>query len=111
MDLSRRVFSLGFAALGLQACTGGGATGGFSPRSDGALPADLMPTPNAEYDAWVASFRQRAAGQGISEATLSRGFAGAGYLPGVVKRDRNQTEFTRSLEDYLAIAASDERVS
>jgi lytic murein transglycosylase len=28
-----------------------------------------------------------------------------------VERDRNQTEFTRTLEDYLAIAASDERVS
>jgi len=34
-----------------------------------------------------------------------------GFLPGVVERDRNQTEFTRTLEDYLAIAASDERVS
>jgi membrane-bound lytic murein transglycosylase B len=32
-------------------------------------------------------------------------------LPGCVKRDRNQTEFKRSLEDYLAIAASDERIS
>jgi membrane-bound lytic murein transglycosylase B len=29
----------------------------------------------------------------------------------VVKRDRNQVEFSRTLEDYLAIAASDERVS
>lgn len=28
-----------------------------------------------------------------------------------MKRDRNQTEFKRSLEDYLSIAASDERVS
>ena len=29
----------------------------------------------------------------------------------MVRRDRNQTEFTRTLEDYLSIAASDERVS
>ena len=28
-----------------------------------------------------------------------------------MKRDRNQTEFKRSLEDYLSIAASDERIS
>ena len=35
----------------------------------------------------------------------------AGFLPGVVERDRNQTEFTRTTEDYLSIAASDERVS
>ena len=83
----------------------------LAPRSDGALPPDLRPTPNAAYDAWVAAFRTRAAGQGISQSTLRRGFAGTGYLPGVVKRDRNQTEFSRSLEDYLAIAASEERVT
>jgi lytic murein transglycosylase len=67
--------------------------------------------PNAGYDAWVARFKTRAAGQGISQATIDRAFRGAGYLPGVIERDRNQTEFKRSLEDYLAIAASDERVS
>ena len=32
-------------------------------------------------------------------------------LPGVIDRDRNQTEFKRSLEDYLSIAASDERIA
>ncbi len=71
----------------------------------------MRPVPNAAYDTWVRGFRTRAAGQGITAATLDAGFRGAGYLPGVVKRDRNQTEFTRTLEDYLAIAASDERVS
>ena len=44
-------------------------------------------------------------------ATFDAAFAQAGFLPGVIERDRNQTEFTRTLEDYLAIAASDERVS
>ena len=29
----------------------------------------------------------------------------------MIERDRNQTEFTRTIEDYLNIAASDERVS
>ena len=75
------------------------------------MPDDLRPVPNAGYDAWVAAFKGRASAQGISGNTLAQGFRGAGYLPGVVKRDRNQTEFSRSLEDYLAIAASDERVS
>lgn len=72
---------------------------------------DLRPIPNASYDAWVQSFRGRTASQGISQSTLDAGFRGTGYLPGVVKRDRNQTEFNRTLEDYLAIAASDERVT
>lgn len=110
MSISRRNFTIGLAALGLAACESSSAVS-FATRADGALPADLMPQANAGYDAWVAAFQKRAASQGISAATLRRGFAQTGYLPGVVKRDRNQTEFSRSLEDYLAIAASEERVS
>ncbi|MEW9921654.1 lytic murein transglycosylase [Marimonas sp. MJW-29] len=112
MNLTRRTALLGLGALGLTACGGGSNALGPTGASDaGGLPPDLRPTPNPSYDAWVASFRDRAAGQGISSGTLSAGFRGTGYLPGVVTRDRNQTEFTRTLEDYLAIAASDERVS
>ncbi len=111
MSISRRSFTVGVAALGLAACSSGNRAGSFAPRSDAALAPDLQPQPNAGYDAWVSAFKSRAAAQGISDSTLRRGFAGAGYLPGVVKRDRNQTEFSRSLEDYLAIAASDERVT
>ena len=111
MSISRRKFTIGLAALSLAACERSGNAASFVPRSDGALPDDLMPQANAGYDAWVAGFKLRAAGQGISPATLRSGFSGAGYLPGVVRRDRNQTEFSRSLEDYLAIAASEERVT
>ncbi|QUJ76563.1 lytic murein transglycosylase [Sulfitobacter albidus] len=110
MHISRRFFGLGLGALSLTAC-GGGLTSGPSATTSGGLPADLRPVPNAGYDTWVASFRTRAAGQGISQATLDAAFRGTGYLPGCIKRDRNQTEFKRSLEDYLAIAASDERVA
>ena len=112
MSLSRRTFMIGLGLTGLTACgTGGGTLGPSAVSTSGGLPPDLRPSPNAAYDAWVAAFRSRATGQGISSGTLATGFRGAGYLPGVVKRDRNQTEFTRTLEDYLAIAASDERVS
>lgn len=109
MNTSRRTFALGLAALGLTACSAGGG-GTLGPRVT-STPSDLQPVPNVGYDAWVAAFKSRAAGQGISQTTLSSAFRGTGYLPGVVKRDRNQTEFSRTLEDYLAIAASDERVS
>jgi lytic murein transglycosylase len=71
----------------------------------------MRQVPNAGYDSWVAGFKGRAAAQGVSQATIDRAFRGAGYLPDVIERDRNQTEFKRSLEDYLAIAASDDRVS
>ncbi len=113
MNFTRRSFAVGLGALGLAAC---GGTGTLGPRASnaatsGGLPDDLRPQPNAGYDAWVASFRARAVGQGINASTLRAGLRGTGYLPGCIKRDRNQTEFKRSLEDYLAIAASDERIS
>lgn len=110
MELSRRHFGFGLGALALSGC-GGGATSSRSTAATVGLPADLRPTANAGYDAWVSSFRTRAASRGISQSTLRSAFRGTGYLPGCVKRDRNQTEFKRTLEDYLSIAASDERIS
>jgi lytic murein transglycosylase len=100
------------AGAALSACVpsggrSGGAVGGGYRAPDPAP----RPVPNAGYDAWVAGFKGRAAGRGISQGTLDAAFRGAGFLPDVVERDRNQTEFRRSLEDYLNIAASEERVS
>ena len=110
MTITRRTFALTLGAFGLSACRGTIAQTTSRSKSTG-LALDMRPQPNAGYDAWVASFKNRASGYGLNSATIAAGFRGAGYLPGVVKRDRNQTEFKRSLEDYLSIAASDERVS
>jgi len=102
--INRRTFSIGLGSTLLAACTGGGV-----PSS---APASRMrPVPNTGWDAWVTNFKGRAVSQGISQTTIDRAFVGAGYLPDVIERDRNQVEFKRSLEDYLAIAASDERIS
>jgi lytic murein transglycosylase len=100
---------LGLAALSLAACRGGApGGGGFAPRpAEAALPF----APNPGFDTWVAAFRDRAAARGIPAATLDAAFRNAGFIPGVIERDRNQTEFSRTLEDYLSIAASDERVA
>lgn len=102
--INRRTFSLGLGSALLAACSDVGAPA--------RAPASRMQAvPNAGWDAWVSGFKARAASQGISQSTINRAFQGAGYLPGVIERDRNQVEFKRSLEDYLAIAASDERIS
>ncbi|MDP5218065.1 lytic murein transglycosylase [Ruegeria sp. 2205SS24-7] len=101
--IDRRFFLSGLGAMALAGCD--------TPASSPSRPQRMRAVPNAGYDAWVANFRARAPSRGISQPTLERAFQGAGYLPGVIERDRNQTEFKRSLEDYLAIAASDERVS
>ena len=104
---TRRTVLLGLTALAMTACVNGG---GGSAVAQGPGPG-MTPVPNAGYDAWVAAFRPRAAARGVSTATYDAAFARAGYLPGVIEKDRSQTEFKRSLQDYLAIAASDERVS
>lgn len=111
MTLTRRHFGLGTLALGFAGCTTVNGPTVTTPRATAGLPDDLRPVANADYDAWVAGFRSRAGAQGLTETTLANGFRGTGYLPGVVRRDRNQTEFKRSLEDYLAIAVSEERVA
>ncbi len=105
MTLTRRYVALGIGALTLSACTGGTAPASRKPAPQ------MRAVPNADYDAWVAGFRTRAAARGVSQSTLSSAFRSAGFLPDVIERDRNQTEFTRTLEDYLAIAASDDRIS
>jgi len=104
MTLTRRATVLGLVATSLGACVA------KAPRASRviAVPQGFQPVPNSGFDAWVAAFRPRA--KGISPATLNAAFREVGYLPDVVTRDRNQTEFTRSLEDYLAIAASDARI-
>ncbi|MBU0860754.1 MAG: lytic murein transglycosylase, partial [Alphaproteobacteria bacterium] len=109
MLTTRRVFSTGAMMALLSACGG-------RPRG-GSVVAARVPDPvmqavaNPAFDAWVAGFKGRAASKGISTRTISTSFAQAGYLPDVIDRDRNQTEFSRTLEEYLAIAASDERVA
>lgn len=103
MTVSRRTVAAWLLASSAAACSGGAA----APVAR----SSARPVPNAGYDAWLSGFRQRAAAQGIAPGTLDRALRAAGYLPEVVERDRSQTEFTRTLEDYLAIAASDERVS
>lgn len=111
MRATRRAVTLGLVAAALAACAGGRPGGGAAPAAARAPDPAMLPVANPGFDAWVAGFRPRALGQGIAPATFDAAFAQAGFLPGVIERDRNQTEFTRTMEDYLAIAASEERVS
>ena len=75
-----------------------------------ALANDFPIVPDAGFDRWLARFRRRAADRGITERTLDAAFARAGFIPEVIAKDRSQFETTLTLEDYLAITASAERV-
>lgn len=103
MSMTRRTAL--FAPFALAACQITGPVTRTAPRSTWAS------TSNPAFRQWLVGFRARARAAGVSDATLSRGLRGVGYLPAVIERDRNQTEFKRSFEDYLSIAASDSRVS
>ncbi|EPX82984.1 lytic murein transglycosylase [Salipiger mucosus] len=107
MAVTRRWMMTAATAL----VAGCGGTARMAGVSAPAADPELQPQPNPGWDAWVARFRERAGARGISGATLDGAFRGAGFLPGVVERDRNQTEFTRTLEDYLAITASETKVA
>ena len=60
---------------------------------------------------WIAGFRGRALTAGISAAVFDGAMAGLAYLPDVVRRDRNQNEFTKTIWDYLDTATSEDRVA
>src|SRR5687768_9959710 len=101
-----RIVLAGTAALALSSC-GGGTRGG---QAEAQSVNQFVTVPNPAYDAWVASFLPRARAAGVPDATLSAAFAQAGFIPEVIEKDRNQAEFSRTLQDYLLSAVSDSRV-
>ena len=112
MDMTnRRSFLTGITSLTALAACGGVPMPSTRSPAGAAIPDDLRPVANSGFDAWVAAFRPRASAAGISDATLNAAFRDAGFIPGVVTRDRDQPETSYSLEDYLAIAASEERLA
>ncbi|MFY0308572.1 lytic murein transglycosylase [Leisingera sp. D0M16] len=62
------------------------------------------------FQGWIQGFRDRALAQGISAPVLDSAFAGVSYDPEVIRRDRNQSEFTKTIWEYLDSAASELRV-
>ena len=59
---------------------------------------------------WLSTFKDRALAAGISSATLDA-LAGAEYLPKVVRNDRHQNEFTKTIWEYLDTAVSQDRIA
>ena len=84
-------------------------------RPEGLSP-NVKPVPvassakNAGMQRWISGFRGRALASGITNRTFDRAFQGVEYDPQVIERDRNQSEFTKTIWDYLDSAASPTRV-
>lgn len=59
---------------------------------------------------WLDAFRHRAAAAGISAAVMDQALSGLEYDADAIRRDRNQSEFTKTIWDYLDSANSEARV-
>ena len=112
MFVNRRSFVLGSLAAPLIGCSSSPTTS-VSPTNT-SRNAIVAPDPQnnpAAFDAWVDSFKSRANAKGVTVTTLDTAFRRVAYLSGVVERDQNQFQTRRTLEDYIAIATSDERIA
>jgi membrane-bound lytic murein transglycosylase B len=63
------------------------------------------------FDDWLAAFRQDAAAQGISDATLDAALTGLAPVERVIELDRRQPEFLQTFADYLARRLTPERLA
>ncbi|QYZ69247.1 lytic murein transglycosylase [Neotabrizicola shimadae] len=61
--------------------------------------------------AWVQGFRPKALAAGITPEVFDAALAGVAPDPRVLERDYNQTEFTKTIWDYLDRAVSPDRVA
>uniref|UniRef100_UPI00356723B2 lytic murein transglycosylase n=1 Tax=Shimia sp. TaxID=1954381 RepID=UPI00356723B2 len=59
---------------------------------------------------WINGFRGRALRAGIQPSVFDTALSGVRYNAGVIQKDRNQSEFTKTIWDYLDSAASDTRI-
>ncbi|MFD0982415.1 lytic murein transglycosylase [Tropicimonas aquimaris] len=66
---------------------------------------------NIAFEQWIPAFRERAAQQGISSATLDSALSGIRFNTDAIERDRNQAEFSKTIWEYLETAASELRVT
>jgi membrane-bound lytic murein transglycosylase B len=66
---------------------------------------------NLGFRRWIDGFRSKALRGGISATTFDAAFEDAEYNTNVIQKDRNQSEFTKQIWDYLDSAVSETRVS
>jgi len=61
--------------------------------------------------AWIDSFRPKAVAAGIDGAVYDTAMRNVGLNNSVIEKDRNQAEFTLTLDDYVGRVASEERIA
>jgi membrane-bound lytic murein transglycosylase B len=67
-----------------------------------------------DIDRWyglIDSVKQTAAQQGVSDDTINQTLHGLSFIPSIVKSDKNQSEFTLTMQQYLDRTVSQSRVA
>jgi len=78
------------------------ATVGFAV--DAAMAADA-------FESWLGGVRREARRKGVKPATLNAALSGLRPIPKVIALSRRQPEFTLTLDRYLQIVLTDERIA
>ncbi len=105
----RRVIITATAALLLQGIAVQAGTTSLRPVP---RPPEILQAHQQQqgFNRWRRGFERRARAQGITPQTLTAAFQGVRFDPAIIARDRNQSEFNKTLWEYLDSAVSDRRV-
>jgi len=103
------LIALGLVSSLLPGCSG--AERFAAPASFGGSAPVTRNYTEAGFAQWTQEFRSRALAQGVSPATFDRAFRSVSYDASIIARDRNQSEFTKSVWDYLDGAVADSRIA
>ncbi len=73
---------------------------------EAALVEIQISTSNHGFQQWVKGFRGRALSKGIKGTVFDQAFRGVEYDKAIIAKDRNQSEFTKQIWDYLDSAVN-----
>ena len=84
---------------------------GVGPVAAQTVAGQSVAGDDAGLQHWLVDFRPRALAAGIDAAVFDAAIKGVTYDENVIRRDRNQSEFTKTIWDYLETATSDLRIA
>lgn len=65
---------------------------------------------SAGFESWLESFKREAAVQGVSQKTIVSALTGLNYDPDIISRDRRQSVFQQSFEQFSGRMVSTDRL-
>ncbi len=111
-QISGKIVLLGWLAGTVLSATATGAQTVSAAPASGTSAQQAAPlSPDAQFAAFVQSFRATAIAAGIKPGTYDRSMAGVMRDPDVEKANLQQPEFNRPIWSYLDVAVSPQRVA